>query len=209
MTIVLEVLLVVSLFAIFGYVHSVLASNKIKNKIVELAGNKIAYYRLFYNLQSILFFFVIYEVSPKPDIIIYDLQYPWDIVIFGLQLLSLVGFIWAIKFIDGKEFLGINQIIRFKNNNYNIDDLDEQSELVIKGPFKYSRHPIYFFSILFLGFRPIMDLFYITFYICIILYFVIGSIYEEKKLVEKFGVQYKEYQKSVPSFIPYKIFKKY
>ena len=203
-----DVLSIIFLFGLFGVSHSILASNKIKQRIVEGAGNKIAYYRLFYNATSLISFFVIYEISPKPDVIIYDLNYPWDIVIFVFQVLSLIGLIWAVKPIDGKEFIGISQIKRYLKNEYNANELDERSEIKIKGAFKYSRHPIYFFSILFLGLRPVMDVFYLTFYICLIVYFIVGSVYEEKKLVERFGVKYIEYQKNVPAFVPYKIFKK-
>lgn len=65
-----------------------------------------------------------------------------------------------------------------------------------------------FFNYLLL-FRPVMDLFYITFLVCVILYFWVGSIYEEKKLVEIFGSDYSEYQKHVPAIIPYKLFPPY
>lgn len=208
MTLFLEVLTIIILFALFGISHTILASNKIKQRIVEGSGNKIAFYRFFYNAVSLITFFAVYEISPKPDVIIYDLIYPWDIVILILQVLSLFALIWSIMPIDGMEFLGINQIKRYLKNEYDNKDLDEHSELIIKGAFNYSRHPIYFFTILFLGFRPIMDVFYLTFYICLILYFIVGSVYEEKKLVEKFGDQYRDYQKKVPHLIPYKIFSK-
>ena len=50
-----------------------------------------------------------------------------------------------------------------------------------------------------------MDLFYLVMFISITLYFYIGSFYEEKKLVEKYGVEYKEYQKKVPRIFPIKL----
>ncbi|KAB2841082.1 MAG: isoprenylcysteine carboxylmethyltransferase family protein [Melioribacteraceae bacterium] len=204
----IDVLIIIFLFVLFGISHTILASNKIKQRIVEGAGNKIAYYRLFYNFISLISFLIIYEISPKPDVVIYDLNYPWDIIILVPQVLSLFGLIWSVKHVDLKEFLGISQIKRYLKNEYKINELDEHSELIIKGAYKYSRHPIYFFSILFLGFRPVMDVFYLTFFFCLIVYFIIGSVYEEKKLVEKFGAEYLEYQKRVPALIPYKIFNK-
>lgn len=204
MIIVFDLVIIVLLFALFGYGHSLLASNEFKKYLVKNIGDKIAFYRLFYNLSSILFFAAIYFLAPRPGIKIYDLPFPWDIIVLGLQILSLIGFLWAGSFIDAHEFLGTYQIKRYLRGKYNSSELDEHSELVIKGPFKMVRHPIYLFSILFLGFRPVMTLFYLTFFICMVLYFYIGSIYEERKLVEKFGVQYKEYQEQVPRLIPIK-----
>lgn len=101
-----------------------------------------------------------------------------------------------------KEFLGFSQIKRFSQENYNTDDLDEKMELRIDGPFKYSRHPIYLFSSLFLMLRPTMDLFYLIFLINMLLYFYIGSYYEEKKLLTIFGDTYKNYKRSVPRIFP-------
>lgn len=205
--IALDILVIIFLFFLFAFTHTWLASRKLKKSLTEKIGNRIAFYRLFYNITSVMFFFVFYSLSPKPDVIIYDLQYPFDLITFALQVLSLIGLIWAARQIDLKEFFGIKQLERFWDNNYSLEDLDEKQELKTRGVFKLVRHPIYMFSILFLLFRPQMNLFYLTTFICIIIYFYAGSIFEEKKLVEVFGEQYKEYQKKVPRLFPIKIFK--
>ncbi|MBN1302695.1 MAG: isoprenylcysteine carboxylmethyltransferase family protein [Melioribacteraceae bacterium] len=190
------------LFILFGLSHSVLASTKFKMKIKEKIGDKIAFYRLFYNISSLIIFIIVWEYSPKPDVIIYDLQYPFDIIIFAVQVFSLVGFFWAARYINLGEFLGVNQIKRYLEGIYDSDDLDEKTTLVINGPMKLCRHPVYLFSVLFISLRPTMDLFYLFFVITSIIYFIIGSYIEEKKLIGKYGVEYLNYQKSVKRIIP-------
>ncbi len=204
MNLVVDGLIILGLFLLFGVSHSILASNKIKFWMIRRFGTKIAFYRLFYNLSSLVVFYIFYAFSPKPDVIIYDLQPPLDILVVVLQALSLVGFIWASTSIDVWEFLGIKQIQRYFKGTYKIEELDENLTFIVGGAFKYSRHPIYFFSILFLSFRPEMDFFYFTFLVLSIIYFNIGSYFEEKKLIERFGVRYLKYQKIVPKLIPYK-----
>ena len=204
MSLLLDVSVILILFSLFAISHSILASSKIKRNLVESIGEKIAFYRLFYNLSSLLIFLFIYELSPKPDFLIYDLKFPFDIIIFVLQIIAAIGFLWAVSLINLREFLGISQIQRYLKHEYKIAELDEHMELVFKGPFKYSRHPVYLFSILFLGLRPTMDLFYFIFYLVIVLYFIIGSYFEERKLVERFGQIYIDYQKEVPRIIPIK-----
>ena len=204
MNLLLDVSVILILFSLFAVSHSILASSKIKRNLVESIGEKIAFYRLFYNLSSLLIFLFIYELSPKSDFLIYDLKFPFDIIIFVLQIIAAIGFLWAVSLINVSEFLGIAQIQRYLKNEYEIAEMDEHMELVIEGPFKYSRHPIYLFSILFLGLRPTMDLFYFVFYLVIVLYFIIGSYFEERKLVERFGQIYIDYQKEVPRIIPIK-----
>jgi protein-S-isoprenylcysteine O-methyltransferase Ste14 len=205
MIIFLDVLFIFLLFFLFGFFHSYLGTIKFKQKVAEKIGDYIAFYRIGYNALSLLSFYLIYILSPKPDIIIYDLNYPWDIIIFIFQALSLIGFFWAGLPTDLQEFLGLSQVRRWLKGNYSENDLDELSVLKTDGPYKLCRHPIYLFSILFLGFRPTMSLFYFVFFFCIIAYFYVGSYYEEKKLIEKFDGEYLNYMKTTPRIFP-KIF---
>lgn len=203
--IVIDIILIVLLFSVFAIIHSVLASLWFKKKLVETIGNKIAFYRVFYVIISTILFVAVYYLMPKPDVIIYDLQYPFDLIILALQYLSLFGLIYTGFKINGKEFLGISQIKRFIDGKYNLKDFDEKDELRTTGIFSVSRHPIYLFSILFLGLRPYMDLFYFVLFICITLYFFIGAYFEEKKLVAKYGESYINYKKNVPAILPFRI----
>lgn len=204
-----DVFIIIFLFALFSYSHSLLASNKIKRLAVSHIGNYIAFYRIFYNITSVLTVYLLFIILPRPHIIVYDLNYPYDFIILIPQYLSLAGFIWSLRFICIKEFLGISQIKRWFNDQYDVKELDEELSLRIRGAYKYIRHPLYFFSIMFLLFRPVMNLFYLTCLICIIIYFYIGSYYEEKRLVEKFGEDYIRYRKVVPRILPLKLFKPY
>lgn len=208
MNLVLDVSIIILLFAVFGYIHSLLASEKVKIQFKKIFGELIAFYRLLYNLFSFFSLYLIYEFSPKPHIIIYDLPNPYDLIILVPQFLSLVGVFWVFRYICFREFLGLDQIKRFIGKRYTTE-LDEEFTLRIEGPYRFSRHPVYFFSITFLMFRPVMDLFYLTFFICLVAYFYIGSYYEEKKLVRQFGEVYKNYKKEVPGIFPIKLFKPY
>jgi len=203
----LDILVITLLIFLFAVSHSILASSRTKHLLVEKLGDKIAFYRLFYNISSLLILYFIYIISPKPSTIIYDLQFPFDIVIFVFQIFAVIGLLWAVSKINLKEFLGITQIKRYMENSYDINELDEKMEFIIEGPFKFTRHPIYLFSILFLALRPTMDLFYFIFFLNILLYFYVGSYFEEKKLVEVFGQKYIEYQKTVPRLFPSKLFR--
>ncbi len=209
MQIYVDVLLIILLYFLFGYIHSVLSSKKIKNFIREKFGNLIAFYRMSFNIISILLLSLILKFAPRPDITIYDLQNPFDFLILIPQFLGLIGFFWSFNYVCVSEFIGFAQVKRWLNNQYDIDDLDEKTSLNIRGPYKFVRHPEYFFAIIFLISRPTMDLFYLITFICAVIYFYIGSIYEERKLVEEYGDLYTQYQAFVPRILPLKIFKPY
>ncbi|MGK9369116.1 methyltransferase family protein [Melioribacter sp. Ez-97] len=200
-----DIIVIVALFALFALTHSLLASKKVKLALKEKLGGAIAFYRLFYNAASVIFFLLFYLTAPKPDVTVYDLHYPYDIITFVFQVLSFVGIIISAKPIDLLEFAGVRQILRYLNGVYDENDLDEKQPLITGGIYKYVRHPIYLFTILFLGFRPAMDLFYLVTFVCIVVYFYIGSVFEEERLKDKYGKDYEEYIKNTPRIFPLKI----
>lgn len=204
MTVILNVLSIVLLFSAFAVVHSYLASLQVKKKLIAKYPGIGAFYRLFYNLFALLSFLLIYWVSPEIDITLFDLDYPLDLIIIGLQALSLLGLVWSAYYMDLKEFTGLKQIGRYLKGKYNPETLDGIVELNTSGPYKYSRHPLYLFTILFLIFRPAMDLAYFTFLVCFIAYFYIGAYFEEKKLVQTIGTGYERYRERVPSIFPFR-----
>ena len=208
MNYVLDAAIILITFVVFGIIHSFLASSKFKRKIKKKFGSLIAFYRLFYNLFSFILLILLFIFIPKPALVIYKLPPTFDIIILFIQLIAIAGLIWSIKYFSAGEFLGIAQIIRWAKNSYD-DELDEKLTLRIEGPYKFSRHPVYFFAIIFLTAQSAMDLFYLTVLICFILYFYIGSYYEEKKLIGQFGNKYITYQKSVPRIVPHIFSKKF
>lgn len=197
-----DVVTLIFLFALYGFIHSILASHRVKVFLRKKIGKLIAFYRLIFNVLGIVGLYLIWDLAPHPAIQIYKLSPPFDYLVLIPQLISIIGMLWCFKYVCFKEFTGLNQIDRFFKNEYSNSDLDENYTLRIAGPYKYSRHPIYFFSIIFLVFRAEMDLFYLTMFVSFTAYFYIGSYYEEKKMVSLFGREYTDYQKKVPRIFP-------
>lgn len=202
----LDVLILLILFGLYGYLHSILASFRVKSFLRNQFGKYIAFYRLSFNFLALAGLYLIWDYGPHPSLLIFELPSPYDLIIVGLQLLALAGVIWCFKYICFKEFLGLSQINRFLSNEYDENDLDERMTFRVEGPYRFSRHPVYLFTILFLLLRPEMNLFYLTMFVSFVIYFYIGSVYEEKKLVEVFGEKYINYQNDVSRIFPFKLF---
>jgi protein-S-isoprenylcysteine O-methyltransferase Ste14 len=120
---------------------------------------------------------------------------PWTLFA-GLSLASTGIVIIKIAFsqYDLKEFLGLDHI----TGKFSSQSMKREGLLSIV------RHPLYDGSILailgyFLFAPSIANL--VT-GLCLILYFVIGIYWEEKKLVKEFGDKYRSYQKQVPALLP-------
>jgi protein-S-isoprenylcysteine O-methyltransferase Ste14 len=124
---------------------------------------------------------------------------PLMIVKYLLLAASIILFIVGGRHYSMAQFLGIRQI---KTGQVNLA-LSERDTFDTSGILSAIRHPWYTASLLLIWAR---DLSLSTLLINIVLsaYFVVGTILEERKLRLEFGKRYREYQKSVSMFIPYK-----
>ena len=182
-------------WAIYFIIHSIFASHFMKRIFKTHLPGLNQYYRAIYNFFALigLLAIIVYQ-SAFPQLYFYTPG--TGITFFGLGLASLGLMIMKKSFeeYDFLEFLGIKQLI---------GDIEEQG-FQRQGLLEYVRHPLYSSSMLlligYLIFAPsIINLITV---LCMILYFVIGSFFEEKKLIRTFGKKYLDYKKEVPAFIP-------
>jgi len=78
----------------------------------------------------------------------------------------------------------------------------------IKGPYQWVRHPLYLFVLVMIWSCPNLTKDRLLFNILWSGWIFIGTILEERDLVEQFGDAYREYQKKVPMLLPFKFIKK-
>lgn len=187
---------------VYGLIHSVLASNYAKSKAVQYfkkAGKK--YYRLFFVIiASITTVIYISLIFVFPDQLIYRIPFPWWIITGTLQLAAFLGASASLFQSSTMSFLGLDVIF-----NPNITAPTEY--LVIGGMYRFVRHPIYSFSFVIIWFSPYMTWNLLGLFIGVTLYTLIGSIFEENKLIQAFGDEYIAYKSETPAFIP-KLFHK-
>lgn len=194
----------VAAFLLYALMHSLLASHRVKNAVFRKFPGFRYHYRLFYNIIALLGFAAIWFFVPVRDITIYSIPSPWNFLFHAVQLAAVAGaLITALRF-GGGTFSGLSQLrhgLRHDPPRYFLDE-PLGAELIIGGPYRYVRHPLYFFSLMFLVFHPYMTLKWLLLTVCCGLYFLVGSMPEEQKLVERFGDAYEDYRKQVPGLIP-------
>jgi len=186
--------------AVFGVIHSGLASIGVKNLAARLFGEKSRkYYRLgFVLIATLMTFAYLSLVILLPDRLIYLIPAPWLYLSLLMQLAALGGIILSFGQINTADFLGLNVLSHSRYTHSG----EIQPILVTGGFYRWVRHPIYTFTLIFLFFFPGMSWNLLALTIGITLYTIIGAIFEEKKMVLTFGEAYVEYRKKTPMFLP-------
>ena len=117
-----------------------------------------------------------------------------------IQIAALFGMVVSLWRVNLMRFFGIRQLVRWLRNE---PDPRDPPVLVATDIHRWVRHPLYFFSLLFIWLTPVMTINILAFNIGVTAYFCIGSIFEERKLVQDFGIAYREHQQTVPRLLPF------
>jgi protein-S-isoprenylcysteine O-methyltransferase Ste14 len=132
--------------------------------------------------------------------IVWEIPASLHAILLIIQVISAIGLIVSLLQIDLLRFLGFRQVKAYLNG----DSLPLPTEnLQIKGLYRFVRHPLYLFSIVSIWSVSSMADVYLGFCIGATLYFVVGSLYEERRLIKTFGEPYINYQQRVPWLIPF------
>jgi protein-S-isoprenylcysteine O-methyltransferase Ste14 len=195
-------------FIMWAVLHSVTAAASTKQVIRQIMGD-YAYeglYRLLYNLFAIITILpVLYLlITQVPAVPIWIVPLPFNFIMNGVQLIGLIGLAIVLWQTDIWDFAGLRQAWHYFSGD---EKPIPPPKLITNGLYGFVRHPLYFFSLLFLWFNPVMGLNGLIFAIASTLYFWIGSIYEERKLLAFFGEAYRRYQQQVPRLIPFLYFR--
>ena len=180
--------------------HSLMISVPVTEYIKKRLGNRFRFYRLFFNLISILTLIpvALFAYSIQTQVI-----FDWNgymrigqVILLGIAVLL---FFLGGRHYDARQFLGIKQIKEGTSNKV----LTDTGELDTSGGLGITRHPWYFASILFIWSRQ-LDVSAIFVNAILTAYLIVGTYLEEKKLVREFGERYLAYQQRVSMLMPYK-----
>ncbi|MDD2922632.1 MAG: isoprenylcysteine carboxylmethyltransferase family protein [Anaerolineales bacterium] len=191
----MNIIYILLAMTVWGFVHSLTASLALKEKAAQIFGGRfMRLYRLLYNGFALLTFLpVMALVATLPGKILYAVPAPWNYVMGAMQGAAAFMLLVAVFQTDALHFAGLKQLF----------EEDAKDQLVVSGLYKFVRHPIYTFSLLFLWLAPSMSDNSLVFYIGVTLYFIIGAYFEERKLLREFGEDYAAYKKSTPMLIPF------
>lgn len=190
---------------LFAGLHTLSASQTFKQLIRERVGDRAyhGFYRITYNVFALASLAPVTLSISYSDAIIWkipDSQQALTTVVLLIQIMGTIGMIISLFQIDMLRFAGVKQVWAYFTGS----ELPLKDEpLQHKGVYQYVRHPLYFFALLSMWFVPIMTDSQLLFTIAATAYFLIGSRWEEQRMVKAFGQDYIHYQQTVPWLIPF------
>ncbi len=183
--------------ALYGALHSLLAAHSVKSAAERGFGTGVKrWYRLAYNLVAgVTLLPVLALVALLPDRSLWAIPMPWVLLTLAVQAAAGLGMLFGLRQTGTGEFLGLEQVRQPAAPA-------APPALNTGGLYRYMRHPIYTASMLILWLLPVMTLNLLALNIGITLYFIVGSIFEERKLLKEFGPAYADYRRHTPMFVP-------
>lgn len=187
-----DVVLFVFRFSLFVVVHSILALPSLKRRCAEWNGHLRRFYRLYYNFVSLALFGWV-MAALRNSAVLYVVPGVWSLVLYFMQMVFLIILFACVRQTGVAEFLGISRPAS--------DDL-KTPKLVANGWYRVVRHPMYLFSMLFLLSNPVINVRWLLLILISAVYFVVGALLEESRLLQEFGSEYQTYQRTVPFMLP-------
>ncbi len=196
----MNILILMVYVAIWGITHSLQASTAFKDFLRRMFGpNLNRFYRFMYNVLSVIGFvplLVLTRILPDQDV--YVVTATWRFLMFAGQGIALLLLLVTFLQTDALSFIGLRQMI----------EEEKQATLITSGFYRFVRHPLYLFGLLFLWLTPVMTVNSLVVYISLTIYLIVGAYFEERKLSREFGARYVEYKSHTPMIVPGLIIKR-
>lgn len=209
-----SVLKVMAATVAFGLIHSALASQKAKTSAVQLVGERRrnAWYRPVYLVQSLVTFGALaLYVKGLPNQTLYKVRGPLAGVMQLTRVASVGYAVYAAHHVGLPAMLGWPGLTAWWHGAAVVPREPEaqgparagDEGLHVTGPFQVSRHPLNLAPLPVLWLAPTMTVNLAAFNGVATLYFVLGSVHEERRLRTSYGRAYRTYQDStVPFYLP-------
>lgn len=184
------------LFAAFAAIHSATAGERFKRWFA--ARWPLAFERAVYTIvagATLLALMALWRPMPA---VVWDLPSPWGWALDGLFWLAFIGSASVTTTFDQAAFAGTRQLAAyFKGKPL------PAPEFHVRGWFRWSRNPMYFFMLVLLWSASTMTTGRLLFAAVASAYFIVGARFEERRLARLFGAAYADYQRRVSMFVPF------
>ncbi|MBA4398345.1 MAG: hypothetical protein C0396_00480 [Anaerolinea sp.] len=182
---------------LYGGLHSLLASRRFKAALQRRFGSGgIRWHRFVFSiLGGLTLLPPLALVALLPDRQIYIIPSPFSSWLRLLQFAGLVGLVYGVMQTGFFNFIGLDRVL-------DPAAVDRTPQFITGGLYRLVRHPLYTSTMLVLWASPALSWNRLALNLGASAYLIIGSIFEEQKLLDEFGEEYAAYRRRTPAFLP-------
>jgi protein-S-isoprenylcysteine O-methyltransferase Ste14 len=191
-----SVLVNVGLLGLFGFQHSLMARQSIKQQLTRWIPDQLirSTYVLFSGVVLALLFWLWHPIPGEVWSVENSLG---QVVLWGGFGAGWILLGVASDTIDALHLNGLRQGWAYlKNQEYSAPDFQTP------GLYQYTRHPIMLGFLIVFWATPHMTVGHLLFAAVMTIYIMVGIFFEERALVRAFGDRYREYRQETPILIP-------
>jgi protein-S-isoprenylcysteine O-methyltransferase Ste14 len=157
------------------------------------------YHPAIYAIASGIVLTIVVHFWQTSQTVLFRLQGPLQMLPRAISLLAIAGFIWGVYALRTFDAFGrIPIVVHLRGKQLRPPDF------VLRGPYLWVRHPLYFFMLVLIWSTPDMTSDRLLLNVLWTVWIVLGSYLEEKDMVAEFGERYRDYQKTVPMLFPWR-----
>ncbi len=186
-----------ALLLVFGFQHSIMARRPVKALLGKLIPKELVLPT--YVMWSGFTLFVLSALWVPLSPPLYDLWgTPWGYLTLVPWVAGLLITGIAALQMGGAELIGLNAVKAIWTGQE-----QEPIQFAAPGLYQYVRHPLYLGMLLMFWSTPTMTHDHLFFSEVMTAYILIGTYFEERDLVHRFGDEYREYKARVPMLLPF------
>lgn len=179
--------------------HSVMTRSSFRNRFCRRVREE--FHGAVYSMMSGIALLVVLVMWQGPTESLFAAPEPLRWCLRGLFVLSLLGFAWGARALGPFDGLGLRAIRRHLR-----DEKSREPRFAVRGLYRWVRHPLYFFALVLFWTYPEVTADRLLFNVLWTAWVFVGTVLEERDLVETFGEPYREYQRRVPMLLPSRLF---
>ena len=182
---------------LFFFQHSGMLRKPFRSHLSRIVSPP--YHEALFAMVSGIMLIALVVLWQSSTVSLYELQgFPRRLV-RGFFFLAMAGFAWGGISLRLFDPFGRTPILAHLRG----EPLPPQP-FVVRGPYRWVRHPLYFFTLLLIWSCPDMRADRLLFNLLWSVWIVAGTILEEADLLSDFGEAYRAYQHRVPMLIPWR-----
>jgi len=157
------------------------------------------YHRALYTIISGLVLTAVVLLWQPSNTVLLELQGAFRWFARSVFLLGLAGFAWSSLALESFDAFG-TEGLKARSNGIR----HAPQPLTIRGPYRWVRHPFYFFALLLIWSGPDLTVDRLFFNVLWTAWIFVGTVLEEQDLVVAHGRAYRRYRSAVPMLVPWK-----